>query len=719
MENTFHAMRVELATLADREFKDEKNHSYNLTRKEHNALNRFAKTSSLVFKKGDKTTCIVVKTRKDYIREGMAHLSDTRTYMRLDSDYTPEVVEHIKYTLQQYKKGGLLSDHMVRRCMPKTECRTALLYFLTKTHKSPMTLRPIVSQVGSATGNMATFLDHYLQPIVRSLPAYLKDSAQFIRKVTALPLEPNDILVTVDVKSLYTNIPTPEGLEACYGAWLRSEMNDPQQPPAETLRHMLEMVLKLNVLEFNKKYYLQTFGTSMGASLAPSYANIFMGSLEQSMLDRARVKPKYYKRFIDDIFMIVNCTETQLEGLIAHMNNQNASIQFTHEYSKEEITFLDVTVYKDPKRSDKLQVKTFIKPTNKQLYISNSSYHPPGATRGVALGEALRYLRTNSDKKQFYKMMFLHKRNLLKRGYPRSLINETIKRVKFSMREKLMQPKKNEQKEGKTSERPAFVTRYCHRARKVFRIVQRYWSSLHSDHENINKYIRNKPMLTYRSNQSLSRKLVRARLKTPCNKHNTKHNNSNNSNDIDSRDNNTSTNNIDIMKLANIKHNVDIGLKIHTSKCNDLNCPLHGKIRCTNQARSNISKRTYITRGIADCNTKYLVYLLQCRNCGLQYVGQTGQSLKERFKKHLKKIDQIENPNTAVHDHFRKGTCKGVGNIIVQVLHVLDPTHLTNEQIEEQLKTIELLWMDRLMSGYPQGLNYARKDQIKRYMHYK
>ena len=29
------------------------------------------------------------------------------------------------------------------------------------------------------------------------------------------------------------------------------------------------------------------------------------------------------------------------------MNNQNPSIQFTHEYSKEEINFLDVTVYKD------------------------------------------------------------------------------------------------------------------------------------------------------------------------------------------------------------------------------------------------------------------------------------------------------------------------------------------------------------------------------------
>jgi len=732
MENTFHAMRMELASLADREFNNPKNHSHNLTRKEHNALDKFKKTSSLVFKKGDKTTCIVVKTRKDYIREGMIHLSDTRTYLRLDRDYTPDVVEHIKYTLQQYKRGGLLSDHMVRQCMPKTECRTALLYFLTKTHKSPMTLRPIVSQVGSATGNMATFLDHYLQPIVKSLPAYLKDSTQFIREVTELPLEPDDILVTVDVKSLYTNIPTPEGLEACYRAWLNSEMNDPQQPPAETLRHILEMVLKLNVLEFNRKYYLQTFGTSMGASFAPSYANIFMGSLEQSMLENARVKPKYYRRFIDDIFMIVNCNETQLEELITHMNQQNASIKFTHEYSKEEITFLDVTVYRDLKRSDKLQVKTFIKPTNKQLYISNSSYHPPGATRGVAFGEALRYLRTNSDKRQFYKMMFLHKRNLLKRGYPKSLINETIRKVKFSMREKLMQPRISKQKvneEGRTPERPTFVTRYCSRARKVFRIVQRYWSSLQSDHTDINKYIRNKPMLTYRSNQSLANKLVRARLKTPHNKHNFKHNNTVNSSSSDNngslncsssnRVDSTCTNNTDIASLANIKHNVDIGLKISTNKCKDLNCPLHGTLRCTNQARSNISKRAYITRGIANCNTKCVVYLLQCRNCGRQYVGQTGQSLKDRFKKHLKKIGQVEDPNTAVHDHFRKGACRGIHNILVQVLHVLDPTHLTREQTEDQLKAIELLWIDRLMSGYPQGLNYIRNDQIKRYMHYK
>ena len=71
------------------------------------------------------------------------------------------------------------------------------------------------------------------------------------------------------------------------------------------------------------------------------------------MLESYRIKPKYYKRFIDDIFMIVNCDETELEEFISHMNSQNTSIQFTHEYSREEITFLDVTVYKDSKNNDK------------------------------------------------------------------------------------------------------------------------------------------------------------------------------------------------------------------------------------------------------------------------------------------------------------------------------------------------------------------------------
>ena len=690
-----------------------------------------------MLKRGDKTSCIVVKNRKDYIKEGLAHLSDTKTYKKLDRDYTQDVVQHIEYTLQQYKRGGLLSDHMVRQCMPKSEWRTALLYFLTKTHKTPMSVRPIVSQVGSATENLAAFLDHYLQPIVQKLPAYLKDSTQFIHEITQLKYNQNDILVTVDVKSLYTCIPNSQGLKACYEAWLDREMTDCQQPPAETLRNLLELVLKLNVIEFDRKHYLQTFGTSMGARLAPSYANVFMGSLEDKMLKSAKVKPTYYKRFVDDIFMIANCTEAQLTELIEHMNNQNPSIQFTHEFNRKEITFLDVIVYKEPKKSDKLQVRTYIKPTNRQLYVRNTSYHPLGVTRGVAFGEAIRYLRTNTEKKHFHKMLFLHKRNLLKRGYTRSLINETMRRVKFLMRDIKMKPKRRDEddnsdntrrtKSRKTLDRLTFVTRYCSRAGKVFRIIQRHWSHMHSDSEEIQKYIDSKPILTYTSNQNLARRMVRAKLKRPIRKKRVStHQNSSSSSsyyNTNNGQNNMSDKGISITQLANIKHNMDIGIKISTNKCKDRGCPLHGKLKCTNQARSHISNRTYITRGRADCNTKYVVYMIQCKRCGSQYVGQTGQSLKDRFKRHLQKIRDYREMNT-MHEHFRRGACKGTHNMVLQVLHVLQTENNNNEklsaeQIEVELKRIELLWMDRLMSEYPQGLNHTRDDNKKRHIHYR
>ena len=186
-------------------------------------------------------------------------------------------------------------------------------------------------------------------------------------------------------------------------------------------------------------------------------------------------------------------------------------------------------------------------------------------------------------------------------------------------------------------------------------------------------------MLAYRANPNLAKKLVRAKLKRPTKKHNkTSCNSSGTSNCSNNNNNNSGSaasrippHDIAIVKMANIKHNIDIGLKVTTKKCGDHTCPLHGKLRSTNQTRSRVSGRAYITRGLADCNTKYVVYLIQCKRCDQQYVGQTSQSLKDRITRHMQKIDNTNDSNT-LHDHFRKGQCRGIQNIIIQVLHVLE-----------------------------------------------
>ena len=714
LEDAFETMRDEIAKL-----EPHITTKHNLTRKERMTLKDLTTNHNLIINKADKGSTIVVRNKGDYIREGLEHLSDTNTYLELNSDQTNRVTVTIRNTLERMKKSGQISPRMADYCMPPPTPRTALMYFLKKIHKTPMGIRPIVSTVNSATANLAEFLDFYLQPIMKQLPAYIKDTSQFLCEITETTIPKDSWLVTVDVKSLYTNIPNEEGILACYEAWLIQETKDPQHPPAETLRQLLELVLKLNVFEFNGKHYLQKFGTAMGSKLAPAYANTFMGQLEKSILDNSPLKPLYYKRYIDDIFMIWPHSEDELTHFIEHMNQANRSIQFTHEKHQEEIVFLDVVVYKhnkpiEPADTCTLHTKTHVKPTNKQLYVRHDSYHPMGTGKGITVGEAIRYLRTNSDPNNFSKMIMLHKRNLIKRGYSKTSINRHLKKIKFAMRPTLMQKAKEKNnstiiKKCPVNTKPTFVTRYCPNAKKAFRVVRRHWTSITTDIPILKRFLKNTPRLAYRANTNLAKKLVRAKLKeTPVVMPTT--------NTLTEHPTRTD-NETHLIKLAKLKHQIPrFTERGAITQCDDRRCPLHDKLIHSSQVRSRTSRRTYNTHSKANCNTPNVVYMIKCKICNRQYVGQTSQSLKMRVARHLTTIRNRKVPGT-LHEHFRAGrSCQGIHNLAVQLLQVITPNrHDDHKTVEEKLKKYETLWMKRLKCEYPQGLNWAEYDPKRRH----
>ena len=78
----------------------------------------------------------------------------------------------------------------------------------------------VVSSVNCHAYTISKDVDFHLQPIVKNIPSYVRGSTDFLQKLDKVKNIPNDfLLVTLDVKSLYTNIPNNEGIKAVREAY--------------------------------------------------------------------------------------------------------------------------------------------------------------------------------------------------------------------------------------------------------------------------------------------------------------------------------------------------------------------------------------------------------------------------------------------------------------------------------------------------------------------
>ena len=92
---------------------------------------------------------------------------------------------------------------------------------------------------------------------MKALPSFLKDTIQLINELNNLQIEDKTILVTIDVKYLYTCIFHKEGIQACIEALRKTVESNPNQPNTETLIKLLEIGLRYNTFEFDGKCYIQ------------------------------------------------------------------------------------------------------------------------------------------------------------------------------------------------------------------------------------------------------------------------------------------------------------------------------------------------------------------------------------------------------------------------------------------------------------------------------
>ena len=150
-----------------------------------------------------------------------------------------------------------------------------------KIHKKDNPGRPVISSVSCHTSEISKFVDHHLQENVKHLKSYVKDTSDFINKIEQQPAVPNNaFLISMDVRSLYTNIPHKKGIEAVE----QSLQKRPTTTPSTVILTFLNLILILNNFVFYGINYLQTKGCAMGTKCTPCYANILMGMFEERFI---------------------------------------------------------------------------------------------------------------------------------------------------------------------------------------------------------------------------------------------------------------------------------------------------------------------------------------------------------------------------------------------------------------------------------------------------
>ena len=299
----------------------------------------------------------------------------------------------INDTIEKYTVEKLIPSK-IGEALKTRNPKTPRFYMLPKVHTPNNPGRPVVSSVACHSSLISKYVDFHLNPVTQRLRSYIRDTTDFINKLSAInDLPKNTILISIDVRSLYTNIPTNEGLDA-----VKLTLNEPMNKNALkaspiVILELLKLILTCNNFEFNGKHFLQIKGCAMGTICAPSYANIFMGIFEEQYIYQfIESNAKLYLRYIDDIFILWTSTRQQFENFISGLNQKHSSIKFDYEMSSTEIPFLDTIVYIDNKNH--LQTRLYWKTTDRQNYLHRASEHPPPLKDSLAYSQALRIKRT-------------------------------------------------------------------------------------------------------------------------------------------------------------------------------------------------------------------------------------------------------------------------------------------------------------------------------------
>ncbi|XP_048001897.1 uncharacterized protein LOC125238587 [Leguminivora glycinivorella] len=226
----------------------------NTTTEERIALRNLKNNEDILVLKADKGNATVVMDTAAYDGKIRHLLDDDLVYKPVSYNPTARVTRRIRAIIRDCRE--IFEEDVFNRLYKPKIVLPPKLYGLPKVHKTNVPLRPIVSQISSPTYDLAKHVGSVLQPLVGGTSSFVKDSRHFIDILKEVTLEPDEIMVSFDVESLFTNVPVKECLEV-----VRRKLSDSGM--SETIMVLLRNCLEGSYFLYRGKHYLQIDGVAM------------------------------------------------------------------------------------------------------------------------------------------------------------------------------------------------------------------------------------------------------------------------------------------------------------------------------------------------------------------------------------------------------------------------------------------------------------------------
>lgn len=310
-------------------------------------LKKLASDPNIYVTRPDKGCGVVLLNRTDYIDKVNSVLNDVTKFDRINIDEKKIVIkleDRLNNVLRSYKSKKCITSTFYDKCY-SSGSQLGVLYGLPKIHKENCPIRPIVSACSTHNFNIGK----ELIPLISHLATNeytLKNSYDFVSCINNFSGADNYFMCSLDVESLYTNIPVNETIEIILDAIFTNDVVLHHDLSRDQLKKLLNLALCDSYFKFNNAIYKQKDGLAMGSSLSPIIANIFLNHFEEMHLNGCpnNIKPQLYRRYLDDTFLLFRNSD-QASQFFEYFNDKHPQIKFTYEPEQHSsLSFLDVTV---------------------------------------------------------------------------------------------------------------------------------------------------------------------------------------------------------------------------------------------------------------------------------------------------------------------------------------------------------------------------------------